>query len=198
MTPRVRFAPSPTGYLHVGGARTALFNWLFARHHGGTFILRIEDTDVERSSGEMVTGFSTACAGWASTGMRVPRSAARTRPISSRERLERYRAAANELLDNGQAFEDEGAIRFKVPPGKTTFTDSVHGPIEFDNEHIESFVILRSDTHPTYHLSVVVDDIDMAITHVVRGDDHISNTPKQVLLYNAFGKPRRRPSRTCR
>ena len=76
-----------------------------------------------------------------------------------------------------------------MPPGKTAFTDSVHGPIEFDNEHIESFVILRSDTHPTYHLSVVVDDIDMAITHVVRGDDHISNTPKQVLLYNAFGKP---------
>jgi glutamyl-tRNA synthetase len=93
------------------------------------------------------------------------------------------------LLDSGQAFEDGGAIRFKVPPGKTAFTDSVHGPIEFDNEHIESFVILRSDTHPTYHLSVVVDDIDMAITHVVRGDDHISNTPKQVLLYNAFQKP---------
>ena len=92
------------------------------------------------------------------------------------------------MLDSGQAFEDEGAIRFKVPPGKTTFTDSVHGPIEFDNEHIESFVILRSDTHPTYHLSVVCDDIDMEITHVVRGDDHISNTPKQVLLYNAFGK----------
>ena len=100
----------------------------------------------------------------------------------------RYRAAARQLLERGQAFEDGGAIRFKVPPGKTSFTDSVHGPIEFDNEHIESFVILRSDTHPTYHLSVVVDDIDMAITHVVRGDDHISNTPKQVLLYQAFGK----------
>lgn len=103
-------------------------------------------------------------------------------------RLDRYRAAARQLLDSGQAFEDGGAIRFKVPTGKTQFVDSVHGPIEFDNEHIESFVILRSDTHPTYHLSVVVDDIDMAITHVVRGDDHISNTPKQVLLYNAFGK----------
>ena len=110
------------------------------------------------------------------------------RPYFQSERLERYRAAAKQLLDSGQAFLDEGAIRFKVPPGKTSFTDSVHGPIEFDNEHIESFVILRSDTHPTYHLSVVVDDIDMAITHVVRGDDHISNTPKQVLLYNAFGK----------
>jgi glutamyl-tRNA synthetase len=109
-------------------------------------------------------------------------------PYFQSERLERYRAAAKQLLDSGQAFLDEGAIRFKVPAGKTAFTDSVHGPIEFDNEHIESFVILRSDTHPTYHLSVVVDDIDMAITHVVRGDDHISNTPKQVLLYQAFGK----------
>src|SRR5687767_1089045 len=110
-------------------------------------------------------------------------------PYFQSERLDRYRAAAKQLVDGGQAFVDEGAIRFKVPAGKTAFTDSVHSPIEFDNEHIESFVILRSDTHPTYHLSVVVDDIDMAITHVVRGDDHISNTPKQVLLYNAFGKP---------
>jgi glutamyl-tRNA synthetase len=109
-------------------------------------------------------------------------------PYFQSERLDRYRSAARQLLDSGQAFEDDGAIRFKVPLGKTTFIDSVHGQIEFDNEHIESFVILRSDTHPTYHLSVVVDDIDMAITHVVRGDDHISNTPKQVLLYNAFGK----------
>src|SRR5688572_11962706 len=109
-------------------------------------------------------------------------------PYFQSERLDRYRAAAKQLLDSGQAFEDGGAICFKVPPGKTSFSDSVHGPIEFDNEHIDSFVILRSDTHPTYHLSVVVDDIDMQITHVVRGDDHISNTPKQVLLYEAFGR----------
>src|SRR6476659_2213270 len=109
-------------------------------------------------------------------------------PYFQSQRLDRYRAAAKQLLDSGQAFEDGGAIRFRLPEGKTSFTDSVHGPIEFDNEHIESFVILRSDTHPTYHLSVVVDDIDMEITHVVRGDDHISNTPKQVLLYQAFGK----------
>ena len=110
-------------------------------------------------------------------------------PYFQSQRLARYRAAAQELVERGHAYVDEGAIRFKVPPGKTSFTDSVHGAIEFDNEHIENFVILRSDTHPTYHLSVVVDDIDMAITHVVRGDDHISNTPKQVLLYQAFGKP---------
>jgi glutamyl-tRNA synthetase len=188
VTPRLRFAPSPTGYLHVGGARTALFNWLYARRHGGAFILRIEDTDVERSQAEMVTGILDGLRWLGIDWDEGPEVGGPHAPYFQSERLDRYRAAARQLLDSGQAFEDGGAIRFKVPPGKTSFTDSVHGPIEFDNEHIESFVILRSDTHPTYHLSVVVDDIDMAITHVVRGDDHISNTPKQVLLYNAFGK----------
>jgi glutamyl-tRNA synthetase len=189
VTPRLRFAPSPTGYLHVGGARTALFNWLYARRHGGTFILRIEDTDVERSQAEMVTGILDGLRWLGIDWDEGPEIGGPHAPYFQSERLDRYRAAAKQLLDSGQAFEDGGAIRFKVPPGKTEFTDSVHGPIAFDNEHIESFVILRSDTHPTYHLSVVVDDIDMQITHVVRGDDHISNTPKQVLLYNAFGKP---------
>jgi glutamyl-tRNA synthetase len=189
VTPRLRFAPSPTGYLHVGGARTALFNWLYARRHGGAFILRIEDTDVERSQPEMVTGILDGLRWLGIDWDEGPEIGGPHAPYFQSERLDRYRAAAKQLLDSGQAFEDGGAIRFRVPPGKTQFTDSVHGPIEFDNEHIESFVILRSDTHPTYHLSVVVDDIDMAITHVVRGDDHISNTPKQVLLYNAFGKP---------
>jgi glutamyl-tRNA synthetase len=187
-SPRLRFAPSPTGYLHVGGARTALFNWLYARRHGGVFILRIEDTDVERSQAEMVTGILDGLRWLGIDWDEGPEVGGPHAPYYQSQRLERYRAAAKQLLDSGQAFGDGGAIRFKVPPGKTTFADSVHGPIEFDNEHIESFVILRSDTHPTYHLSVVVDDIDMAITHVVRGDDHISNTPKQVLLYNAFGK----------
>ena len=189
MTPRLRFAPSPTGYLHVGGARTALFNWLYARRHGGAFILRIEDTDVERSQAELVTGILDGLRWLGIDWDEGPETGGPHAPYFQSQRLDRYRAAAKQLLDTGQAFEDGGAIRFKVPPGKTTFTDSVHGPIEFDNEHIESFVILRSDMHPTYHLSVVVDDIDMAITHVVRGDDHISNTPKQVLLYNAFGTP---------
>jgi len=188
VTPRLRFAPSPTGFLHVGGARTALFNWLYARRHGGTFILRIEDTDVERSQAEMVTGILDGLRWLGIDWDEGPETGGPHAPYFQSERLDRYRAAAKALLDSGQAFEDGGAIRFKVPPGKTQFTDSVHGSIEFDNEHIESFVILRSDTHPTYHLSVVVDDIDMAITHVIRGDDHISNTPKQVLLYNAFGK----------
>jgi glutamyl-tRNA synthetase len=188
VTPRLRFAPSPTGYLHVGGARTALFNWLYARRHGGIFILRIEDTDVERSQPEMVTGILDGLRWLGIDWDEGPEIGGPHAPYFQSERLDRYRAAAKQLLDSGRAFIDEGAIRFKVPPGKTTFTDSVHGPIEFDNEHIENFVVLRSDTHPTYHLSVVVDDIDMAVTHVVRGDDHISNTPKQVLLYNAFGK----------
>jgi len=189
VTPRLRFAPSPTGYLHVGGARTALFNWLYARRHGGTFILRIEDTDVARSQVEMVTGILDGLRWLGIDWDEGPEVGGPHAPYFQSERLDRYRAAAKQLLDSGQAFEDGGAIRFKVPPGKTEFIDSVHGPIVFDNEHIESFVILRSDTHPTYHLSVVVDDIDMQITHVIRGDDHISNTPKQVLLYNAFGKP---------
>jgi glutamyl-tRNA synthetase len=188
VTPRLRFGPSPTGYLHVGGARTALFNWLYARRHGGAFILRIEDTDVERSQPEMVTGILDGLRWLGIDWDEGPEVGGPHAPYFQSQRLDRYRQAAKQLLDSGQAFEDGGAIRFNVPPGKTTFTDSVHGPIEFDNEHIESFVILRSDTHPTYHLSVVVDDIDMAITHVVRGDDHISNTPKQVLLYHAFGK----------
>ena len=174
--------------MHVGGARTALFNWLYARRHGGKFILRIEDTDVERSQAEMVTGILDGLRWLGIDWDEGPGVEGPHAPYFQSLRLDRYRAAAKQLLDSGQAFEDGGAIRFKVPPGKTQFVDSVHGPIEFDNEHIESFVILRSDTHPTYHLSVVVDDIDMAITHVVRGDDHISNTPKQVLLYNAFGK----------
>lgn len=172
----------------MGGARTALFNWLYARRHGGTFILRIEDTDVERNQPEMVTGILDGLRWLGIDWDEGPDVGGPHAPYFQSQRLERYRAAARELVANGHAFEDEGAIRFKVPPGKTSFTDSVHGPIEFDNEHIENFVILRSDTHPTYHLSVVVDDIDMDVTHVVRGDDHISNTPKQVLLYHAFGK----------
>jgi glutamyl-tRNA synthetase len=189
VTPRLRFAPSPTGYLHVGGARTALFNWLYARRHNGTFVLRIEDTDVERSSAEMITGILDGLRWLGLDWDEGPDVGGAHGPYFQSERLERYRRAAEDLLTRGLAFRDEGAIRFKVPAGNTSFTDLVHGPIEFDNEHLESFVILRSDGHPTYHLSVVVDDIDMEITHVVRGDDHISNTPKQVLLYNAFGKP---------
>ena len=229
---RVRFAPSPTGYLHVGGARTALFNWLYARRHGGTFVLRIEDTDAERSSWEMVTGIVEGMRWLGLDWDEGPDVGGPHAPYFQSERLEKYRAAAERLVTGRRAYfcycspetlktkreaaEAAGggwkydraccaldpaeiarheaaatprAIRFKVPDGATSFEDLVHGPIAFDNAHIEDFVILRSDRQPTYHLSVVVDDVDMEITHVVRGDDHISNTPKQVLLYRAFEQP---------
>ena len=227
---RVRFAPSPTGYLHVGGARTALFNWLFARRHGGTFVLRIEDTDAERSSWEMVTGIVDGL-GWLGLDWdEGPDVGGPRGPYFQSQRFEGHRARAEQLLQDQRAYycyctpeqiqakraaaEAAGggwiydrtccalpaaeiarlnaagtprAVRFKVPDGRTSFTDLVHGSIAFDNANIEDFVILRSDGQPTYHLSVVADDVDMEITHVVRGDDHISNTPKHVLLFEAFG-----------
>jgi len=172
----------------VGGARTALYNYLFARAHVGTFVLRIEDTDVERSSWEMVGGIVDGLRWLGLDWDEGPDVGGPHAPYFQSQRLEKYRERAQALVSDGRAYQDEGAIRFKVPPGQTRFVDLVHGDISFENEHIENFVVLRSDGHPTYHLSVVVDDIDMAITHVVRGDDHISNTPKQVLLYQAFGK----------
>ena len=176
---RVRFAPSPTGYLHVGGARTALFDWLFARKHSGTFVLRIEDTDVERSSDEMTQGILEAMT-W--LGLHWDEG-----PYYQSKRLELYRETAERLISTGAAYHDEGAVRFKVPEGSVTYTDAVFGEITVESDMIEDFVLLRSDKHPTYHLSVVVDDIDMRISHVIRGADHISNTPKQILLYRALG-----------
>jgi glutamyl-tRNA synthetase len=230
--PRVRFAPSPTGYLHVGGARTALFNWLYARRTGGTFVLRIEDTDMERSSWEMVAGILDGMRWLGLDWDEGPEVGGPHGPYFQSERLDRYRAAAEQLVASGHAYycycnpdeikvkreaaeaagqswsydrtcaalgaddiadrESAGApraIRFRMPDGTTAYDDAVHGRIEFDNAVIEDFVVLRSDRYPTYHLSVVVDDIDMQITDVVRGDDHISNTPKQVLLYEALDSP---------
>jgi glutamyl-tRNA synthetase len=178
-TIRVRFAPSPTGYLHVGGARTALFDWLFARKHKGIFILRIEDTDVARSTEDMSRGILEAMT-W--LGLTWDEG-----PYYQSQRLELYRETAERLVRGGYAYHDEGAIRFKVPEGRVTYEDAVFGEISVENQTIENFVLLRSDKHPTYHLSVVVDDIDMRISHVIRGADHISNTPKQILLYRALG-----------
>ena len=222
---RVRFAPSPTGYLHVGGARTALFNWLFAKHYEGKFILRIEDTDVERSSSQMVAGILEGLS-W--LGLQWDEG-----PCFQSERMNQYQATARKLLQEQKAYpcfcsqellsakreaaakakmawkydgtcrelseaevrhrEEQGqtwTIRFKVPSdGKIDFDDQVFGAIEHDFQNIEDFVLLRSDGMPTYHLGVVVDDIDMRITHVIRGADHISNTPKQILLYQALGQP---------
>jgi glutamyl-tRNA synthetase len=222
-TPRLRFAPSPTGYLHVGGARTALFNWLYARHYGGTLILRIEDTDLERSTPEMVDGILD--------GLRWLGIDWDEGPFFQTERMPLYRAAAGHLINSGHAYYcfcskeqleqqraqgvaegrvtrdacrgipheaakqrveggEGAAIRFAVPEGgRTVFDDAVFGRVEFSNSEIEDFVLLRSDGVPTYHLSVVVDDIDMRMTHVVRGADHLSNTPKQMMLYEALGKP---------
>ena len=229
---RVRFAPSPTGYLHVGGARTALFNYLLARRHGGTFVLRIEDTDLERSSPEMVSGILDGLRWLGLDWDEGPDVGGPHAPYFQTERNDRHRAAAERLVDAGRAYfcyctterlqaaradaESRGegwiydgrclalgpeqiaeleathqprAVRVRVPEGSTTFTDLVHGPITVEHRTIEDFVILRSDGQPTYQLSVVCDDVDMAITHVVRGDDHISNTPKQILLYQALGAP---------
>lgn len=223
--PRVRFAPSPTGYLHVGGARTALFNWFFARQLGGTMILRVEDTDAERNKPELVEGILD--------GLRWLGIDWDEGPYYQSQRTQLYQDSGRKLLANGTAFlcycppekyvggdhAEEGAetkvrrvvrcscrdgkpstegvkpaLRFKVPLGQTTkFTDAVFGEREFSNDEIEDFVLLRSGKgeeefgQAMYQMSVVVDDVDMRVTHVIRGADHISNTPKQVLLYNALG-----------
>jgi glutamyl-tRNA synthetase len=223
--PRVRFAPSPTGYLHVGGARTALFNWLFARHFQGTLVLRIEDTDLERSTAEMVEGIleSLKWLGihwdegpyyqtqrmelYRAAAAKLIESGAAYYCFCSKEELEKRRAKAAEegrppryegtcrRLDRAEAFRrksagEAAAVRYAVPEsGSTSFEDAVFGKVEFANTELEDFVLLRSDGGPTYHLSVVADDIDLRITHIIRGADHISNTPKQVLLYQALGAP---------
>ena len=177
---RVRFAPSPTGYLHVGGARTALFNWLFARKEGGKFLLRIEDTDKARSTDEhtqvILDGLTWLGLDWDEA------------PIFQGARLARHQQVADQLLKEGKAYMEEDAIRLRVPPGELAWDDAVHGTISFKGEDIRDFVILRSDRSPLYNFAVVVDDIDMHITHVIRGDDHISNTPKQLAVYRALGQ----------
>jgi len=221
---RVRFAPSPTGYLHVGGARTALFDWLFARKHNGVFILRIEDTDVERSSEEMTRGILDAM-----TWLNLKWDEG---PYMQSAGFEQHREAVQNLLGSGNVYYcfcspelldqkrkeaaarktdfkydrtclkvapdeakrrlekgERAAVRFKVPDGPVSFNDAVVGEVTVSSEMIEDFVLLRSNGQPTYHVSVVVDDIAMRITQVIRGADHISNTPKQILLYRALGAP---------
>jgi len=217
---KLRFAPSPTGFLHVGGARTAIFNLLHARRHGGRMLLRIEDTDVERSrqhhAEQIVSSLQWLGVEWDEG------------PVYQSDRLERYRERAEELVEGERAYRcyctveeleaeraeaekagkayrysgrcrlaaESGAdqprelphvIRFKVAAGAIDFHDLIRGDVHFEGELIDDFVIIRSDGYPTYHLSVVVDDMDMEITHVARGDDHLSNTPKHILLFRAFG-----------
>src|SRR5436190_8074922 len=213
---KLRFAPSPTGFLHVGGARTAFFNLLHVRRHGGKMLLRIEDTDVERSrqhhAEQIVSSLKWLGIEWDEG------------PVYQSDRLDRYRQRAEELVQLGHAYrcfctveeldaerlaaEKAGiayrysgrcrtltiapkdtphVIRFKVQPGAIDFHDLIRGDVHFEGDLIDDFVLLRSDGYPTYHMSVVVDDIDMEITHVARGDDHLSNTPKHILLFRAFG-----------
>lgn len=229
---RVRFAPSPTGFLHLGGARTALFNWAFARKNQGVFILRIEDTDVARSTDESVEVILESLEWLGLNWDEGPRVGGPYGPYFQSERLHFYEEYTQKLLQEGLAyrcycttqeleerreatlkkgqswrydrkcyyltdrereqFEREGrkpVLRFSIPPGKTTFQDMLRGPVIFHNEELDDFVIVKSDGMPTYNFACVVDDALMAITHVIRGDDHISNTPRQVLLYQALGFP---------
>jgi len=222
MPPRVRFAPSPTGYLHVGGARTALFNWLYARNTGGTFVLRIEDTDKERSTEAhtqvILDGLQWLGITWeegpffqGGYGARHKADAERLleegkayRCFCTREELEALRADA---VRTGEAFRYDGrcgrldsaeiksrmdrglpfSIRLRMPEGEIAWVDAVHDRISFQGHDLDDFIILRSDGTPIYNLAVVSDDIEMKITHVIRGDDHISNTPKQIAIYRAMG-----------
>ena len=219
---RVRFAPSPTGFLHVGGARTALFNWLFARRHGGTFVLRIEDTDQERSTEESVRtileGLGWLGIDWDEGPFFQSRNVQAHRALALRLLVERKayycfcsaadleaRRAAAEKAGSAWKYDrlcvklspeearrrlqggESAAVRFLVPEGTVAWDDLVHGPTSFESAVLEDIVLLRSNGSPTYNLSCVSDDVAMRVTHVIRGDDHISNTPKQILLYRAAG-----------
>lgn len=198
MSVRVRFAPSPTGYLHIGGARTALFNWLYARHTGGTFVLRIEDTDAARNSQEAVNvildglrwlgldwdeGPLTADATGPSKGDRGP--------YFQSQRRENYARRVEALLSRGLAYEKDGAVKFRMTREPVLIRDLVVGDVTralTDREEVDpDFVIMRSDGSPVFHFVNVVDDLEMGITHVIRGEDHLSNTSKHVALFQAFG-----------
>src|SRR5271154_2163668 len=203
MKPRVRFAPSPTGYLHIGGARTALFNWLYARHTGGTFILRIEDTDAARNSQEAVevilSGLRWLGLDWDEgplTGDATGACKGNSGPYFQSQRSENYQRRVEALLSRGLAYQHEGAVKFKMQREPVVIPDLVVGNVTrelTDREKLEpDFVIVRSDGQPVFHLVNVVDDLEMGITHVIRGEDHLSNTQKHLALIEAFGaKPPR-------
>jgi len=198
MKPRVRFAPSPTGYLHIGGARTALFNWLYARHTGGTFVLRIEDTDAARNSQEAVdvilNGLRWLGLDWDEgplTGDATGPCKGDRGPYFQSQRGENYKRRIEALLSRGLAYEHEGAIKFKMQREPILIPDLVVGDVLrklTDREEIApDFVIVRSDGQPVFHFVNVVDDLEMGITHVIRGEDHLSNTAKHIALFKAFG-----------
>ncbi len=178
---RVRFAPSPTGYLHIGGARTCLFNWLYARSQGGQFVLRIEDTDTARSKkeylDEILDSLKWLGLDWDELHFQSTR-------------FDIYRQYAKKLLDEGKAYlaeDGSGAVIARMPQKTVKIDDMIHGSIQFDTGLIKDQVLIKSDQSPTYNFACVIDDSEMNITHIIRGDDHISNTPKQVILYEALG-----------
>ena len=185
---KLRIAPSPTGSLHIGNARTALFNWLYAKANGGTFVVRIDDTDMERSTEEhqknILENLRWLGLDW-DEGVDVEGEHGDYRQSS---RFERYREVAQQLVEKNFAYEDDGAIRFKVPKDQTiNFKDFVRGDMSFDTSDVEDFVILRSDNSPTYHLASTVDDVDYGITIIARGEDILSSTPKHILIMEALG-----------
>jgi glutamyl-tRNA synthetase len=176
----VRFAPSPTGYLHLGSARTALFNWLYARHTGGRFLLRIEDTDMARSDArfldEILRDLRWLGMDWDGE------------PVFQSRRFALYRKKAEELLAAGKAYKEGEAIIYRMEKGRTIeVQDMIHGKISFKTDEIRDQVMIKSDGSPSYNFACVIDDAELGVTHILRGDDHISNTPKQVLFYEAFG-----------
>jgi glutamyl-tRNA synthetase len=198
MKARVRFAPSPTGFLHIGGARTALFNWLYARHTGGTFILRIEDTDAARNTQEAVevilSGLRWLGLDWDEgpiSGDATGPSKGEYGPYFQSQRKENYQRRVEALLSRGLAYEHEGAVKFKMPREPILIPDLVVGDVRrelTDREQVDpDFVIVRSDGQPVFHLVNVIDDLEMNITHAIRGEDHLSNTAKHIALFRAFG-----------
>ena len=179
---KTRFAPSPSGYLHIGGVRTALYAWLYARNQGGKFLLRIEDTDIERSSEESKLSILE--------GMKWLGLEHDEEIIHQSERFEVYKDRADELISAGKAYESEGAIRFKSDRSSNVIiSDHVFGDVEVNADEMDDFIIMRSNGAPTYHFAVVIDDFESGITHVMRGDDHLKNTARHIQLMKAFDYP---------
>ena len=179
---KTRFAPSPSGYLHIGGVRTALYAWLYARNQGGKFLLRIEDTDIERSSEESKLSILE--------GMKWLGLEHDEEIIHQSERFEVYKDRADELISAGKAYESEGAIRFKSDRSSNVIiSDHVFGDVEVNADELDDFIIMRSNGAPTYHFAVVIDDFESGITHVMRGDDHLKNTARHIQLMKAFDYP---------
>jgi glutamyl-tRNA synthetase len=188
---RVRFAPSPTGMFHIGSARTALFNWLFARHQGGTFVLRIEDTDAARNKPEYLdvifAGLNWLGLHWDEGPQPGGVVKGDYGPYFQSERAALYKGYVDRLLAEGKAYESDGAVKFRIPKTPITVPDLICGDIQFDRTNDPDLVIQRKDGSPVFHLVNVVDDLEMKISHVIRGEDHLSNTPKHLALFEAFG-----------